>query len=127
VGEPVFLSFEQVAEIHQEAIAKFGGTLGIRDHGALDSAIFHPRNICFYGAADLFEIAAAYAFHIAEAQAFLDGNKRAAIGAALIFLEANGVSTDCDAEPIYGAMIAIAEKRMTRSELAELFRKLFRR
>jgi death-on-curing protein len=127
VREPVFLSFEQVAEIHHEAIAKFGGTLGIRDRGALDSAIFHPKNVYCYGASDLFEIAAAYAFHIAEAQAFLDGNKRTAIGAALIFLEGNGVSTDCDADPIYRAMIAIAEKRMTRSALAELFRKLFRR
>jgi len=125
VAEPVFLSFEQIAEIHQEAIVKFGGTLGIRDQGALDSAIFHPRNIYFYCAGDLFEIAAAYAFHIAEAQAFLDGNKRTAIGAALIFLEGNGVSTDCDTDPIYGAMIAIAEKRMTRSNLAEFFPKLF--
>ena len=125
--EPIFLSFEQVAEIHQEAIAIFGGTPGIRDCGALDSAIFHPKNIYFYGASDLFEIAAAYAFHIAEAQAFLDGNKRTAIGSALIFLEGNGVATDCDPDPIYGAMIAIAEKRMTRSALAELFRKLFQR
>ena len=123
--EPLFLTFEQVADLHQEAIAKFGGTLGIRDRGALDSAIFHPKNIYFYGAGDLFEIAAAYAFHIAEAQAFLDGNKRTAIGAALIFLEGNGVTTDCDADPIYEAMIAIAERRMTRSDLAELFRKLF--
>ena len=107
--EPLFLSFEQVAAIHQEAIAKFGGTLGIRDRGALDSAIFHPRSVYFYGAGDLFEIAAAYAFHIAEAQAFLDGNKRTAIGAALVFLEGNGVSTECDADLIYQAMIAIAE------------------
>ena len=45
MGEPKFLSFEQVAEIHQQAIEEFGGTLGIRDKAALESAIFHPRNI----------------------------------------------------------------------------------
>jgi len=126
VREPLFLSFEQVAEIHQESITKFGGTPGLRDRGASDSAIFHPKTVYFYGASDLFEIAAAYAFHIAGAQAFLDGNKRIAIGAALIFLEGNGVSTICDADPIYGALIAIAEKRMTKSALAELFRDQFR-
>ena len=127
MGEPKFLSFEQVAEIHQQAIEEFGGTLGIRDQGALESAIFHARNIYFYSSGDLFEIAAAYAFHIAEAQAFLDGNKRTAIGAALTFLEGNGIPTDCDSSPIYDAMIGIADKRVDRADLAELFRKLFQR
>ena len=125
MGEPKFLSFEQVAEIHQQAIEEFGGTLGIRDKGALESAIFHPRNIYSYRSGDLFEIAAAYAFHIAEAQAFLDGNKRTAIGAALTFLEGNGIPTDCDSIPIYDAMIGIADKRVDRADLAGLFRKLF--
>ena len=127
MSEPKFLSFEQVLEIHHDAIDRFGGTLGIRDRAALESGIFQPQNVYFYARGDLFDIASAYAYHIAEAQAFLDGNKRAAIGAAFTFLEGNGVATDVNSTPIYEAMIAIAKKRMTRPELAALFRKLFQK
>lgn len=73
----------------------------------------------------MFGIAAAYAFHLAQAQAFLDGNKRTAIAAAITFLEGNGVPTKTSTEPIYNAMIAIAEKRMSKADLAQLFRNLF--
>ena len=71
----------------------------------------------------MFAIAATYAFHIAEAQAFLDGNKRTAVAAALTFLKGNDVILRIDDLAIYDAMIAIAEKRMTKVNLAELFRK----
>jgi len=125
VSEPAFLSFNDVQEIHREAIAEFGGTLGIRDRASLESAIYHPQNVFLYAGGDLFDIAAAYAYHIAEAQAFLDGNKRAGVGAALVFLEGNGVSTDVDSMPLYEAMIAVAEKRLSRTGLAGLFRLLF--
>ena len=124
---PKFLSVDEVKEIHQEAIEEFGGTPGLRDEGTLHAAVFHPQNVFFYGSGDEFEIAAAYAFHIVEAQAVLDRNKRAAVGAALTFLEGNGISTRTDSTPLYDAMIAIAKKRMTRTELAGLFRRLFRR
>lgn len=125
MSEPAFLSFNDVQEIHREAIAEFGGTLGIRDRASLESAIYHPQNVFLYAGGDLFDIAAAYAYHIAEAQAFLDGNKRAAVGAALVFLEGNGVSTDVDSMPLYEAMIAVAEKRLSRTGLAGVFRLLF--
>ena len=94
MSKSAFLSFEQVEEIHRNTIAQFGGTLGVRDKGALESAIFHPQNAYFYGGGDLSDIAAAYAFHTVEAQAFLDGEKRGAVGAALTFLEGNGVSSE---------------------------------
>ncbi len=125
MNTPNFLSFKEVEEIHGESIKQFGGTLGIRDRNAIESAIFHPQNVYFYETGDLFAIAAAYAFHIAQAQAFLDGNKRTAVGTALVFLEGNGIPTDVDSMPIYEAMIAIAEKRMSKQELADVFRKLF--
>jgi len=127
VSEPRFLSFEQVEAIHREAIRRFGGTLGTRDRGALESAIIHPQHSYFYGGGDLFDIAAAYAYHIAEAQAFFDGNKRSAVGAALTFLEGNGVTTDIESSPIYEAMISIAEKRMTKVGLAALLRRSFQK
>lgn len=88
---PVFLTFEQIKEIHRDQIDAFGGIHGLRDEGALESAIAQPLNVYFYGDGDLYEIAAAYAYHIAESQAYLDGNKRTGIQAALDFLEINGV------------------------------------
>ena len=70
------------------------------------------------------DIAAAYVYHIAEAQACFEGNKRTGVAAAFLFLELNGVSTDFDSFPLYDAMIAIAEKRLDKSRLAQLLRDL---
>ena len=91
----------------------------------MESAVFQPQNIYFYAQGDLCEIAAGYAYYIAEAQAFLDGNKRTAIGAALAFLESNGVTTYTATMELHEAMIAIAEKRLSREELAGLLRRMF--
>ena len=96
--------------------------MGLRDRGGLEAAVHHPRNVYYYGQGDLFDIAAAYAFHIAEAQAFLDGNKRTAVAAALVFLELNGVHAFYDSVRLYDAMIAIAERRLDKTGLAVLFR-----
>jgi death on curing protein len=71
----------------------------------------------------MFDIAAAYAFHVAEAQAFIDGNKRTAILAALAFLQANGGYRTPNQNELYDAMIAIAEKRLNKAGLAEIFRR----
>ena len=73
---------------------------------------------------DLYDLAAAYAYHIAENQPFIDGNKRTAITTALAFLELNEVSTSAVTNTeLYDAMIAIAEKRLDKSGLAEIFRR----
>ena len=121
--EPRFLSVEDVEFLHRRSIERYGGTLGIRDHFGLEAAVNHPKNVFYYGQGDSFDIAAAYAYHIAESQAFLDGNKRTAVAAALNFLNLNGVTTLFDASAIYDAMIAIAEKRMTKFDLASVLRK----
>jgi death-on-curing protein len=71
----------------------------------------------------IFTIAAAYAFHLAQTQAFLDGNKRTAVITALTFLELNYVTKTPNNLEIYNAMIAIAERRMDKAALAELFRR----
>lgn len=80
-----------------------------------------------YGGADLFGVAASYAFHIAQAQAYPDGNKRTAVAVALAFLQLNGISTETNAFPLYDALVAVAERRMTKPELADCFRELFGR
>ncbi len=81
-------------------------------------------NTWFYGRGDLYDVAAAYAFHIAEAQAFIDGNKRTAVAAALSFLGKNGEPVLEDDGSIYQAMIDIANHRLDKPGLAAIFRRL---
>jgi death-on-curing protein len=122
VNEPVFLDFAVVEDIHHASLEMYGGTLGIRDRNLIESALGAAKNTFEYTQCDLFDIAATYAFHLAQAQAFLDGNKRTAVGTAYLFLKTNGVlGRPADLET-HGAMIAIAEKRLDKAGLAELFR-----
>jgi len=72
----------------------------------------------------LWDMAAAYAFHLAENQPFVDGNKRAALGAALVFLELNGIQVDDPEDRLYDAMIAIATHALDKKGLAATFREL---
>jgi death-on-curing protein len=123
VREPEFLTPAIIEQLHADSLALFGGTEGVRDHGLVESAIASARNTYVYGRGDVFDVAASYAFHLAEAQAFLDGNKRMAVAAALTFLKGNDVKLKIDELVIYNAMIAIAEKRMTKNDLAAIFRK----
>lgn len=121
--EPVFLAREQIEQIHRDQINEFGGLHGLRDEGALESAIAQPLNVYFYGEGDLYEIAGAYAYHIAESQAYFDGNKRTGMQAALDFLEINGVDTSGLRElAAYEAMIAVANHKLDRIGLARFFR-----
>lgn len=124
MSEPGFLTVEQVEWLHQVAIDRFGGSHGLRDRFRLEGAVFHPRNVYYYAQGDLFDVAAAYAFHISEAQAFLDGNKRTAIAAALVFLDSNGIAIPSDTQHLYDAMIGISEKRVGKADLAALLREL---
>jgi death-on-curing protein len=92
----------------------------------LESAIAQPQHDYYYGGADSFAVAAAYAFHIAQAQAFVDGNKRTGIGSAILSLELAGIDTrSADLDALYDAMIAIATHELDKPGLASLFRRLF--
>ena len=123
MNEPIFLSRDQVLELHQISLERHGGLDGLREPGLLDSALMQPEAAHFYGQGDLCSIAAAYAFHIAQNQPFLDGNKRTAMGAALTFLETNRIDVAIfDRTKLYDAMIAIAEKRLDKAGLAAVFR-----
>jgi death-on-curing protein len=122
VREPEFLTPAIITQLHADSLALFGGGEGVRDSGLVESALASARNTYLYGRGDLFDIAASYAFHIAEAQAFVDGNKRTAVAAALTFLAGNGILLQLDDLKIYNAMIALAEKKLVKARLAELFR-----
>ena len=89
--EPRWLTVDDVTAMHAEQLALFGGPAGIRDQGMLESAIGRPLNQWHYENAGLAELAAAYAFGIARNHPFIDGNKRAAFSALMVFLRLNGI------------------------------------
>jgi death-on-curing protein len=123
--EPEFLDLADVLLIHEEQLARYGGSAGLRDQGLLESAVAMPQTT-FGGAfvhENLFAMAASYAFHIAENQPFVDGNKRTGVLAAVVFLELNGLVVEEPPSAFYDAMIAIAERRLTKDGLADLLRK----
>ncbi len=126
-AEPLFLSLEQVMRLHRRSLAEHGGIDGVRDPGAVESALASAQNTWLYGGGDVHDIAAAYAFHLAESQAFLDGNKRTAMASAVIFLVVNGCSDRADDDLLYDALIAIATRRMDKAGLAAVLRKQFPR
>ena len=94
--QPRFLVLEEVLRIHAHQIEQYGGSFGVRDAGLLLSAVAAPQ-ASFAGGflhGTPFEMASAYLFHLARNHPFLDGNKRTALAAALVFLELNDVSID---------------------------------
>lgn len=126
--DPEFLEVEDVLLLHAEQLARYGGAEGIRDRGALESAVAMPQ-ASFGGEfvhEDHFAMAAAYAFQIAQDQPFVDGNKRAGLAAALVFLDLNGVFIRDPGGRLYESTIAIAERRSSKADLAVLLRELAR-
>ncbi len=126
--EPVFLSIEDVLSLHADQLELYGGAAGLRDSGALEAAVQMPQ-ATFAGEflhPDLFSMAAAYAFHIAESQAFVDGNKRTGLNAALVFLLLNGWEVVDPNGRLYDAMIALAVRSLDKAGLAQLLEELAR-
>jgi death on curing protein len=117
--EPLWLTEGQVIDFHGEQLAQFGGPVGLRDPSALGSALGRARNKWTYGETDLAALAAAYAFGLAKNHPFIDGNKRAAFIAMMIFLRLNGVPFKPDAALAAAAILAlaagdVAEEGLTR-------------
>ena len=107
-------------------LARWGGSEGIRDRGALEAAIAQPQATFGgdYLHADIFAMAAADAFHIAESQSFVDGNKRAGLDAALTFLRLNEIRVPDPEGALFEAMIAIGTRRMRKEEFTRPLRDL---
>jgi death on curing protein len=125
MSDPVFLTAAQVEVFHKRGLELYGGSEGLRNRSLFEGAVAQAQNVYWYASGDLYDIAAAYCFHIAQAQAFLDGNKRAAMAAGLAFLKLNGVKTNIELTmPLYNALIDIAERRLDREGLAVLLREL---
>jgi death-on-curing protein len=116
----LFLTLGEMLSIHEEQIRLFGGPSGLRDAGLLLSAMGNVE-ATFGGAflhESIFEMAAAYLYGICRNHPFLDGNKRTAAAAALIFLDMNRIEIDADEEEFYRLVIGVAEGRVSKASVA---------
>ena len=121
MSDLLFLSKEAVLAYHEQQIQLYGGDPGILDDGLLESALAQPQNTWLYMPdADIFDVAAAYAFHIAKNHPFSDGNKRTALMAGLGFLKQNQIEAEFDEDELFNHMIALTEGRIDKLVFAEL-------
>ncbi len=120
--EPSWIDRDDVIQLHSVQIAKYGGAPGVRDLGALDSALARPRNLSAYETPDIFELAASYAFGLARNHCFTDGNKRVALEVAVVFLLDNGYLAARRHDEAVEAMLRVASGEMKEPELAAWFR-----
>jgi death on curing protein len=114
----IWLDRRSVEAFHGEQLAEFGGLAGLRDEGALESALARPMNLAAYEEPSLFELAAAYAFGIARNHPFVDGNKRTALVASFAFLELNGVTVNAREEDAVVAFVGLAAGKLSQKELS---------
>jgi death-on-curing protein len=118
----VWLTPDVAAAIHAEQLAEHGGGEGVRDQGALESALARPQNLAVYGSPDAADLAAAYAFGIARNHAFVDGNKRTAAVISETFLILNGCALDASDAEVVVAFLALAAGELSEEEMADWFR-----
>lgn len=121
---PRFLSVEEILELHGRLVERFGGSPGLRDLGMLESAVAMPQagSGDSYLHEDIFEMAAAYLFHIVMNHPFIDGNRRAGTHAAFVFLADNGYAVTLSQDEKYDLVIGVCEGTVTKKRLAAALR-----
>lgn len=113
----IFLRRVEILELHRRLVAEHGGADGILNEGALDSALISAENRRWYEEADIAACAATYAYHLTQAHAFLDGNKRVGAAAMEVFLLANDLELNADDDDIYELIMGIASGTCAREEV----------
>ncbi|MGO1080280.1 type II toxin-antitoxin system death-on-curing family toxin [Inquilinus sp. CA228] len=111
-----------VYALHDRQLAEHGGPDGVRDPGAVESALARPLNLAAYGTPDAADLAAAYAFGLARNHGFVDGNKRTAWVVARLFLADNGYRLRFDPVDAVKTVEALAAGSLGESQLAAWFR-----
>lgn len=120
--EPRWLSKVAVLAIHGRLLAEHGGASGLRDESLLESALAAPKNHFEYEQADVFKLAAAYAFALTSNHPFVDGNKRTAFAAAGIFLELNGYRLEAAEPDAVWAVLALSKGELNADGFSKWLR-----
>ena len=118
----VWVARETLFSLHEASIARFGGTLGMRDSGLLESALHRPQNAHAYGEKDIFILASALGGGIIKNHPFLDGNKRTGFLAAALFLECNGQSFSSIEQDVVLKTLGLAAGEVSEAEYAKWLR-----
>ncbi len=121
----LFLSVEDVLAIHERIISEFGGDLGLRDRGLLESAVSMPCSM-FSGSylhSGIPEMAGAYHFHLCSNHVFLDGNKRVAVASSEIFLLINDHELCAPDDSLIELTLNLAMGKSTKEQVVEFFKK----
>ena len=121
---PEFLSLAEVVAIHRDQIVRYSGRAGIRDRNALSAAIAAPAAAIQSGylLEDVFEMAAAYLFHIVRGHPFVDGNKRTGLVSAMVFLALNEITIKADDDVLETLVLRAASGKISRAGIAEFLR-----
>jgi death-on-curing protein len=122
--EPVFLGLDEVIAIHHDQIERYGGPSGIRDMDMLKSAISQPP-ATFGGEylhKNIYEMAAAYLFHITRNHPFIDGNKRSGAATAIVFLLLNGIELQADEVTFEKLVRSVAEGKANKAVITKYFK-----
>lgn len=121
--DPVFLSLDEVLEIHEQQIERYGGSAGIRDPAGLESAVATPQ--ATFGGEFLHPsipaMAAAYLFHLCQNHAFIDENKRVGANAAITFLLMNDWDATFGEEELVDLVLSVASGRLGKEALTQIF------
>ncbi len=117
--EPAWVLREVVLMAHEQSLARFGGSAGVRDEGLMDSALGRPQNPFACGKPNLFELAASYAIGLVKNHPFIDGNKRTGFVVAVTFLDCNGWHLEASEVDAAVRTLALAAGEMSESAFAE--------
>ena len=122
MNQPVWIPLATLHLLHDRQLELFGGLRGVRDEAAIESALAPPLNARAYGQADLEVLAATYLCALARQQGYLDGNKRTALAAMLVFLKVNGRKLVAPGAELYAVVISAAANTLGIEQVAEWVR-----
>jgi death-on-curing protein len=126
--EVTFLTLAEAIEIHNDVVSKYGGRGGVRDYGLLQAALAVPL-ATFDGQflhRSIFDMAAAYLYHVCNNHPFVDGNKRTALACALVFLDMNGIGVDDPEGVLFDLTMRAASGLLEKPAIASELRRLAR-
>ena len=117
---PLFLTLDEVLALHADQVDRYGGGLGIRDLALLESAIAAPaasyQGEFLHGS--LYEMAAAYLFHLIKNHPFVDGNKRVALISTIVFLGFNDLTLKAEPDELTSLVVGVADGSVSKAEVA---------
>ncbi len=122
MSEPVWINPAAVLRFHDDSLMEFGGSRGIRDLGAIESALARPKNLLAYGKPDLYDLAATYTGGLCQNHGFVDGNKRIAFLTGFVFLYENGYTISAKQAEVVAAVLSLADHTLDEAGYAAWLR-----